>query len=232
MTRIRSYQFDCPIARALDRIGDRWTLLILRDLYAGPARFLELQRGLTGIATNLLTDRLTKLMADELVELRQGSHGVKVYDLTDLGRQTSDLLFELAQLGARFAPPDKTVSPGNLRCAATTLATAAKRVATFSMDFDAALILSGGGGGGGGEGGGGEVIGLSVHNGDVSVTYGVMPHADVTLTTTYAALLAVTEGRLPPDEFHRDHGEIASDSPFKAHELADLITNIATLPDR
>ena len=98
MTRNRSYHFNCPIARALDRIGDRWTLLILRDLYAGPARFLELQRGLTGIATNLLTDRLTKLMADELVELRQGSHGLKVHDLTD---RIVDLGEELLEMSGR-----------------------------------------------------------------------------------------------------------------------------------
>ena len=48
MAKSRSYKLLCPIARALDRIGDRWTLLILRDLHAGPARFSELQRGLTG----------------------------------------------------------------------------------------------------------------------------------------------------------------------------------------
>lgn len=232
MHRTRSYQFDCPIARALDRIGDRWTLLILRDLQAGPARFLELQRGLTGIATNLLTDRLNRLMADGLAEQRRGGHGITVYDLTERGRQTSDLLYELAQFGGRFTPQAETVSPGNLRCAATTLAIAAKRVATFSMDFDAALILRDESGSGGKSGDDGEVIGLSVHNGDVSVTYGGMPDADVTLTATYAALLAVSEGRLPPDEFHRDHCEVTSDSPFKAQELAELITNIAALSGR
>ena len=57
MAGSRRYKLLCPIARALDRIGDRWTMLILRDLHAGPARFSELQSGLTGIAPNLLTDR-------------------------------------------------------------------------------------------------------------------------------------------------------------------------------
>jgi hypothetical protein len=59
----RSYNLLCPISRALDHIGDRWTLLILRDLYAGPARFKDLQTGLAGIASNLLSDRLHALEA-------------------------------------------------------------------------------------------------------------------------------------------------------------------------
>ncbi|NNF77796.1 MAG: helix-turn-helix transcriptional regulator [Rhizobiales bacterium] len=57
--RRRGVLLFCPSARALDRIGDRWTLLILRDLRAGPARFSRLQSGLTGIAPNLLTERFT-----------------------------------------------------------------------------------------------------------------------------------------------------------------------------
>ena len=62
MTKKRHYQLLCPIARALDVIGDRWSLLILRDLHAGPARFQELHDGL-GTASNLLTTRLGELTA-------------------------------------------------------------------------------------------------------------------------------------------------------------------------
>ena len=67
MSKARNYRLLCPIARALDRVGDRWALLILRDLHAGPARFNELLEGLTGIASNLLTNRLEELVAAELV---------------------------------------------------------------------------------------------------------------------------------------------------------------------
>ena len=103
MTATRRYRLLCPIARALDRVGDRWTLLILRDLHAGPARFSDLQTGLTGIAPNLLTDRLNQLTEDGLIERRDGEHGVSLYALTGLGEGTRDLLFELAMFGARFA---------------------------------------------------------------------------------------------------------------------------------
>ena len=67
MTKRRHYRLLCPIARALDVLGDRWTLLILRDLHAGPARFQELHEGL-GIATNLLSSRLAKLSESGMIE--------------------------------------------------------------------------------------------------------------------------------------------------------------------
>ena len=81
MTAKRHYNLLCPIARALDAVGDRWTLLILRDLHAGPARYQELHEGL-GIATNLLSTRLTELTNDGLI--RQPSER-GACELTDLG---------------------------------------------------------------------------------------------------------------------------------------------------
>ena len=61
----RRYKLLCPIARALDRVGDRWTLLILRDLHAGPARYSDLQNGLAGIAN--VTTRWPKRKADTII---------------------------------------------------------------------------------------------------------------------------------------------------------------------
>jgi DNA-binding HxlR family transcriptional regulator len=90
MEKPRRYKLLCPIARALDRVGDRWTLLILRDLHAGPARFSDLKTGLDGIATNLLTDRLRQLIDDGLVVRREGEFGTALYTLTELGRRSSD----------------------------------------------------------------------------------------------------------------------------------------------
>ena len=83
----RSYNLLCPISRALDHIGDRWTLLILRDLHAGPARFKDLQTGLTGIASNLLSDRLHALEVSGLIQKTEGEFGVSLYSLTELGNE-------------------------------------------------------------------------------------------------------------------------------------------------
>ena len=88
MVGTRRYKLLCPIARALDRVGDRWTLLILRDLHAGPARYTDLQSGLLGIASNLLTDRLRQLIDDGLVMKRDGDYGVALYVLSERGTRT------------------------------------------------------------------------------------------------------------------------------------------------
>ena len=108
MARMRPYQLLCPIARALDVIGDRWTLLILRDLHAGPARFQVLQEGL-GVATNLLATRLTELTESGLIQ-KQAIDEYSAYALTDLGRHTDMLLWELARFGGLLDPGSKSAS--------------------------------------------------------------------------------------------------------------------------
>ena len=114
MSRSRRYRLLCPIARALDHLGDRWTLLILRDLHAGPGRFSDLQEGLTGIASNLLTTRLRQLEEDGLVSRREAQFGVSLYQLTEMGEGTAELLYELAAFGSRFPPDNDIQRPGNL----------------------------------------------------------------------------------------------------------------------
>ena len=82
----RSYSQYCGLARALDVVGDRWNLLIVRQLLVGPARYQELRDGLPGVATNLLADRLRDLEAAGVIERRLGEQGRAVsYALTDWG---------------------------------------------------------------------------------------------------------------------------------------------------
>ena len=139
----KSYESLDPIARALDRVGDRWTLLILRDLHAGPARFIELSKGLTGIASNLLTKRLAQLQEDGLIAQREGAHGVTLYALTERGEATAPVLDALAAFGAGFAPPESARAPGNLRSAAVILRGALGRVAPRALDLRVELRLDG-----------------------------------------------------------------------------------------
>lgn len=91
-----SYRQYCGIARALDLVGDRWTLLIVRELLAGGSRYRELQAGLPGIATNLLASRLRRLESDGLVT-REGNE----YVLTARGTELRPVLRELV----RWAEP-------------------------------------------------------------------------------------------------------------------------------
>ncbi|MEO0597489.1 MAG: helix-turn-helix domain-containing protein, partial [Chloroflexota bacterium] len=66
----KTYNQYCAIANALDIVGERWTLLVVRNLLAGSKRFSDLQKGLPGISTNVLTDRLKKLEANDTIASR------------------------------------------------------------------------------------------------------------------------------------------------------------------
>ncbi|WP_420413490.1 winged helix-turn-helix transcriptional regulator [Roseibium sp.] len=217
MAKARSYKLLCPIARALDRIGDRWTLLILRDLHAGPARFSDLQRGLTGIAANLLTERLAKLADDGLIEKQDAGHGTTVYELTDLGRQTGNVIFELAMFGGQFKPEVPTVKPGNLRTVATTLGAAARRIPTDDLSFRAELRVDG------------EAIDLQVENGTINARYSASANPDLIFTTGYEALLAMSEGEMEPNVFLRDHADLDVKTPGKDAEFLMLMTRVTDL---
>ncbi|TDO14082.1 HxlR family transcriptional regulator [Mycobacterium sp. BK086] len=84
----RDYGQYCGLARALDVVGDRWNLLIVRQLLVAPARYRELQDGLPGIATNLLTDRLRDLETAGVLQRRLSTEGnATTYALTEWGAQ-------------------------------------------------------------------------------------------------------------------------------------------------
>jgi len=94
-----------PDARALDLVGDKWTLLIIRDLAAGPRRFVELQRVLPGISTEQLRSRLNRMVADGmLTRKRYREVPPRVdYELTDRARELMPILGELARWGYEWA---------------------------------------------------------------------------------------------------------------------------------
>ncbi|GAA2455244.1 helix-turn-helix domain-containing protein [Streptomyces macrosporus] len=97
---------DCPVARTLDLVGDRWSLLVIRDAMDGARSFTEFQRR-TGIARNILTDRLRKLTARGLLAQRTAPSGRRrEYVLTDAGRDLFPVVLALRQWGERhaFAP--------------------------------------------------------------------------------------------------------------------------------
>ena len=103
-----------PDARALDLVGDKWTLLIVRDLAAGPRRFVELQRVLPGISTEQLRSRLNRMVADEMLtraRYREVPPRVE-YELTERARMLMPVLGELAKWGYEWAwgPPRESES--------------------------------------------------------------------------------------------------------------------------
>lgn len=102
----KSYEQFCPIATGLDVLGDRWTLLIVRELAMGDQRFTDLRSHLPGIAPNLLSERLRQLVADglaEQVELPPPA-ARSIYRLTADGRRAIPVLRAMARFGAARLP--------------------------------------------------------------------------------------------------------------------------------
>lgn len=97
----KTYDMYCAVARALEILGERWTLLVVRELLTGPKRYADLVEGLPGIASNMLTDRLRSLTGAGVVSQRRlpPPAGSTVYELTDRGRQLKPVLLALGHWG-------------------------------------------------------------------------------------------------------------------------------------
>jgi DNA-binding HxlR family transcriptional regulator len=100
----RSYGQYCTVARALDVVGERWTLLLVRELSTGPKRFKDLLEGLPGIGTNLLANRLKTLEGEGIVRRATlpPPAGSNVYELTELGGSLDPVIVALSRWGARL----------------------------------------------------------------------------------------------------------------------------------
>lgn len=98
----RRYNQYCGVARALDQVGERWSLLIVRDLLDGPQRYSDLQHRLVGIPSDMLATRLRHLEAVGVVRrsVLPPPAGSRVYELTDRGRALEPTIVELARWGA------------------------------------------------------------------------------------------------------------------------------------
>ena len=101
MARTQPYAQDCPIARTLDLIGDRWTLLVIRDLFLGRSRFNEFQQSTPRISPKLLSERLKRLEEEGIVEraVLDGYPPRAEYRLTPKGRSLFPVLFAIGTWG-------------------------------------------------------------------------------------------------------------------------------------
>ena len=140
---MRSYRDLCGIARALDVVGERWALLVVRELLFGPKRFADLHRGLPGMSQNVLTHRLRELEDSGLLARRRAlppAAGL-VYELTHRGRDLEPVLLALGRWGSPLPPgPDSAgeLSPDAL---VTALRTTFDPVAAAGLDGTVRLDL-------------------------------------------------------------------------------------------
>ena len=114
----RSYNQFCGLAHALDLVGERWTLLIVRELLAGPRRYTDLKDGLLSIPTNLLAARLREMQDSGLLARRRlpaPASSVVVYELTAEGERLGEAILELTRWGMRSLPADAGTRPFRAR---------------------------------------------------------------------------------------------------------------------
>jgi DNA-binding HxlR family transcriptional regulator len=107
----KSYRQNCPLARGLDVLGERWTLLILREFLGGARRYSDLRAALPGIATNLLADRLRELEESGIVDRTELPPPVArtVYTLSDVGwRKVPRVIQAVAMFGLELVEPDES----------------------------------------------------------------------------------------------------------------------------
>ena len=116
MPVMKTYGEFCSLAKSLDVVGDRWALLVVRELLLGPRRFTDLQDGLPGIGTNVLSTRLRELEAEGIVErsVMPSPTPAVLYELTDDGRDLRPVVQAFSRWGARRltrAGADDAVKP-------------------------------------------------------------------------------------------------------------------------
>ncbi len=117
----KHYDQYCPVAHALDVVGDRWALLVARELMQGPKRYTDLAEGLPGIGTNILASRLRDLETAGVITKKTlpPPAASRVYELTDYGLELKPVMRELALWGARSLGPPTAgdeLFPGWLVC--------------------------------------------------------------------------------------------------------------------
>jgi DNA-binding HxlR family transcriptional regulator/putative sterol carrier protein len=107
MATMRTYGDGCAIAGALDLVGERWALLVVRELLLGPKRYTDLRNGLPNASPNVLSERLRELERAGIVRRRKlpPPAGSRVYELTEWGRELEDIVISLGHWGARSPTP-------------------------------------------------------------------------------------------------------------------------------
>lgn len=188
-TTKRSYHDSCGLAQALDLVGERWALLVVRELVFGPKRFTDLKAGLPGISPNVLTQRLAELEQIGVIQKRRLPPPVaaSVYDVTDWGRELDEAMMVLGRWAAK-SPTFDTSGVLSADSAMMSIRTMFQPAAAHDLSVSLNLVL------------GDDLFHVSIRRGRIRVERGSADDADATVETDPKTLAQILyEGRDPGD---------------------------------
>ncbi|KQY20379.1 hypothetical protein ASD16_21115 [Cellulomonas sp. Root485] len=176
----RTYDDGCGIAHALDLVGERWALLVVRELLLGPKRFTDLRAGLPGVSANILSQRLRELEAEGVIERTTlpPPAGVAVYALTSRGAELEPVVLALGAWGVRSPtlPRDAHLGVDSVILSLAAQLTHTEPPATYELRL------------------GQYQFAVRLHDGRVDVSRGTADRPDAAITTTPRALDAIVSG--------------------------------------
>jgi DNA-binding HxlR family transcriptional regulator len=183
----RSYGDACGIARALDVVGERWALMVVRELLLGPKRFTDIRSGLPHVSPDVLAQRLRDLEQADIVQHRRlpPPYASQVYELTPGGRALEPALIALGRWGGAYAP-----APSDEMCMSLDAYIVSLRTLFDPLsagDFAARVELQLGD----------EFFRVIIADGQVEADRGELPDADVVIETDPTTLFDVLHGHRP-----------------------------------
>ena len=189
----RRYHDACGAAHGLDLIGERWALLVVRELMMGPRRFGDLRKDLHGVSANVLTQRLEGLEASGIVRRRKlpPPASVQVYELTDWGYEIKPVFMVLGRWAARSPLHDPT-----LPISAVSLMMSFVTMFDPVLSGDATMSL--------GFVFGEEAFVVRIENGTITTRRDAADAADVVLTTQPPLAASCVYGKVPPAAFEAE----------------------------
>src|SRR4051794_34430991 len=180
MATMRTYDDACAAAHALDLIGERWALLVVRELLLGPKRFTALRAGLPGASPNVLAQRLRELERVGVVRRRKlpPPAASRVYELTDWGEELEPVITQLGRWGARspLRPRDAGLSVDSLILSFRTMFDP-RAAEDFRASYELQL--------------GEDRFRIVVADGRLEIVRGVAAHPDATIETDSATLATI-----------------------------------------
>ena len=187
----RSYNQFCALASTLDYIGERWTLLIVRELLIGPRRYKDLMAGLPCISTNLLSERLKTLEEQGILRQRvlPPPAGSTVYELTLFGQSLEKPILELGRWGAQLLPPSlEGIAPPSLGAIAVALKAFFHPEGVQHINEVYGLHL------------GEESLQVHINEGEIKVHQGESQKSIADFHTTVQAFLGLFTGKIKANE--------------------------------